>query len=198
MKNALIVKYTPREGSNTQKLVDEVWEILQSNYSVQLLDLVTNPPEFLLEHNLNAYIKKHLCKKEIEEAEQQHLNHMEQLADQVIDSDLIVLAFPIYNFNMPAAIKAWIDSILIAGKTFRYTEYGPDGLLKGKKLLVVNTSDTTKPRGSKDYWSPYLKEIASFVGISDLKITGLYGIKYSGILPGRLEEFKNEVQKFIN
>jgi len=193
----LIVKYTPREGSNTAILVEETRKILEKVSEVKILDLVKNPPDLFLEANLNAYVKKHLHKKELETHENNYLKKMYEFTDQVIEAENIIIAFPIYNFSMPAAIKAWLDSILLAGKTFRYTEYGPEGLLQGKKFLIINTSDGTKPFSSRDFSSPYLKEIFNFMGVQDFKVSGLFGIKYTGIVQEKLEEFKNEVIEFF-
>jgi len=195
---ALIIKYTPREGSNTAKLVVEVEKILSPHYSIELVDLVKNPPEFFLANNLNAYVKKYLHEKEITPAEEKHLLKLEEYTDQLLRNDLIFLAYPIYNYNMPGAIRAWLDLIVVAGKTFHYTDYGPVGLLKGKKLIVINTTDSVKPFSSKDYSSPYIKEMASFIGIEEVKITGLFGIKYTGVTPEKLAEFIQDINSYLN
>lgn len=87
-------------------------------------------------------------------------------------ADIVVVAAPIYNFGIPAALKAWIDLIARARVTFRYTEDGPVGLLEGKKAYIVAASGGT-PIGSEiDFATPYLKHVLGFVGIHDVTLVG--------------------------
>lgn len=85
-------------------------------------------------------------------------------------ADTIVIGAPIYNFSIPAVLKAWIDQIARVGVTFAYTETGPKGLLKGKKVIITLASGGT-PIGSEiDFASPYLRFALGFVGITDVTI----------------------------
>lgn len=82
----------------------------------------------------------------------------------------IVIAAPIYNFSVPASLKAWIDQVARARVTFRYTENGPEGLLKGKKAYLVVASGGV-PLGSEvDYASTYLRHVLGFLGIVDVTL----------------------------
>jgi FMN-dependent NADH-azoreductase len=76
----------------------------------------------------------------------------------------------VYNFSIPASLKAWIDLISRARKTFRYTEDGPEGLLKGKKAYILLASGGTKAGSEIDFATPYLKHALKFVGIEDVTI----------------------------
>ena len=85
-------------------------------------------------------------------------------------ADAIVIAAPIYNFGVPAALKAWIDMIARARLTFRYTENGPEGLLQGKKAYVVIASGGVPVDSPMDFATPYLRQALAFVGITDVEI----------------------------
>lgn len=92
------------------------------------------------------------------------------LVGELKDADALVIAVPIYNFGIPAALKAWIDLIARARETFRYSEDGPVGLLGGKKTYVVIASGGTEIGGDIDFASGYLKHVLGFVGIDDVTL----------------------------
>lgn len=83
-------------------------------------------------------------------------------------ADTLVIAAPIYNFNIPASLKAWIDQVTRAGVAFRYTKNGPEGLLKGKQAIVVLASGGTKIGAPNDFATPYLRHALGFIGIDDV------------------------------
>ncbi|WP_305986136.1 FMN-dependent NADH-azoreductase [Roseibium sp. MMSF_3544] len=92
------------------------------------------------------------------------------LVGELKAADTIVIGTPIYNFSVPAALKAWIDQIARARETFKYTENGPVGLLEGKKAYVLVASGGTKVGSEIDFAATYLKHILGFVGIQDVTI----------------------------
>lgn len=92
------------------------------------------------------------------------------LVEELQTADEIVIGVPVYNFSIPAALKAWIDQVARARLTFRYTETGPEGLLTGKTAWLVVASGGTPVGSDIDFATPYLKHILGFVGITDLRI----------------------------
>lgn len=84
-----------------------------------------------------------------------------------MDADILLLSSPIYNFNVTADMKAWIDNICRAGLTFQYTEHGPRGLIEGKKAYVVLASGGTLVNSEIDFCGRYLKHILNFLNIKD-------------------------------
>jgi len=82
----------------------------------------------------------------------------------------IVIAAPIYNFSVPAVLKAWIDMVARARVTFRYTENGPEGLLKGKKAYLVVASGGVPLDSDVDFATPYLRQVMGFLGIEDVTL----------------------------
>jgi FMN-dependent NADH-azoreductase len=93
------------------------------------------------------------------------------LVAELQDADLIVIGAPMYNFGMPSTLKAWFDHVLRARLTFRYTEAGPEGLLKGKKAIVVESRAglySEGPAAAMDHQEPHLRTLLGFMGITDV------------------------------
>jgi FMN-dependent NADH-azoreductase len=89
--------------------------------------------------------------------------------DEFLSADTIVIGAPMYNFTLPSQLKAWIDRILVAGKTFRYTENGPEGLATGKRVIVAlargGIYDSGSPAASLEHLESYLRGVFNFIGI---------------------------------
>jgi len=92
------------------------------------------------------------------------------LLSELQRADILVLGSPIYNFGVPAAVKAWIDMVVRAKESFRYTPDGPEGLLKDKTAYIVLVSGGTVAGSETDFAWPYLKHILGFVGITDVRL----------------------------
>lgn len=92
------------------------------------------------------------------------------LVAELQSADVIVIGAPLYNFSIPAALKAWIDMISRARLTFRYTENGPEGLLEGKKAYLVVSTGGVPVGSAVDFATPYLRHALAFVGITDVDV----------------------------
>jgi FMN-dependent NADH-azoreductase len=105
------------------------------------------------------------------------------LIEELEAADTIVLAVPMYNFSIPSTLKAWIDHIARAGRTFRYTAAGPEGLLKGKKVFVVTARGGLYagdgPHHAYDFQEPYLRTLLGFLGLDDVTFLHLEGLNIS-------------------
>jgi len=108
------------------------------------------------------------------------LGFSNELVAELQNAEHIVIASPIYNFSIPATLKAWIDLIARAGLTFRYTENGPVGLLENKKATVVMASGGVSIGSEMDMASKYLKLALAFIGITDVNIIDASQINYAG------------------
>ena len=91
------------------------------------------------------------------------------LVDELLENDLLVIGAPMYNFSVPAALKAYIDLIARAGKTFEYGAQGPKGLITGKKAIVVISSGGTPIGSPYDFVKGYMQTFLGFLGISDVQ-----------------------------
>ena len=100
----------------------------------------------------------------------ERLSGSDALVAELVRADTVVIGMPIYNFGPPAALKAWIDLIARARRTFRYSESGPVGLLENKRAYVVVTSGGTAVDSAIDFATPYLRHALGFVGIDDVTV----------------------------
>ncbi|MES2403815.1 MAG: NAD(P)H-dependent oxidoreductase [Pseudomonadota bacterium] len=102
-----------------------------------------------------------------------------EILDEFLAADVVVIGAPMYNFSIPTQLKAWIDRVLIAGKTFRYTENGPEGLAGGKRVIIASSRGgiySEGPAASVDFQETYLKHVFGFIGIHDLEFVRAEGL----------------------
>jgi FMN-dependent NADH-azoreductase len=102
-----------------------------------------------------------------------------RLLEQFLASDVIVIGAPMYNFGIPSTLKAWIDRIAIVGKTFRYTETGPEGLADGRRVIVASGRGGIYGNGPADFQENYLRQVFNFLGITDVEFVRAEGVAYS-------------------
>jgi FMN-dependent NADH-azoreductase len=102
--------------------------------------------------------------------------------EEFLDADIVVIGAPMYNFAIPSQLKSWIDRIIIAGKTFRYSETGPVGLAGGKKVIVASARGGVYPAGSaqqaNDFQEKYLRTILDFIGIDNIEFVRAEGLAF--------------------
>jgi FMN-dependent NADH-azoreductase len=99
---------------------------------------------------------------------------------QFLAADVLVIGAPIYNFSIPSQLKAWIDRISVAGKTFRYTANGPEGLAGGKEIVVAMTrGGVSGPDGRGEFGESYLKFLFGFLGITNVRFVRAEGLSIS-------------------
>ncbi len=106
---------------------------------------------------------------DVTEEQQKIIALSDQLIDEVKAADTIVIAAPMYNFTIPTQLKNWFDLIARAGVTFKYTEAGVQGLIEGKKAVVITTRGGIHKDAASDNVTPYLKTILGFIGITDVE-----------------------------
>ncbi|MBX8568996.1 FMN-dependent NADH-azoreductase [Pseudomonas cichorii] len=112
-------------------------------------------------------------------AQQQEVDANEAILQEFLAADVLILGAPMYNFTIPSQLKAWIDRITVAGRTFRYSEAGPEGLCAGKKVIVVSTSGglhVGQPTGVGH--EELLKALFAFIGVIDLQFVRAHGLAY--------------------
>lgn len=103
----------------------------------------------------------------------------EQALQEFLAADVVVVGAPRYNFGVPSTLKAWIDRIAVAGRTFRYTENGPVGLAGNKKVIVAEASGGEYAGTAIDFVAPYLKQVFDFLGIADVEFVRAERVAYS-------------------
>ncbi len=101
-------------------------------------------------------------------AQAETLAFSDELLAELEAADTIVIGLPVYNFAPPAALKAWVDNVARAGRSFRYTADGPEGLLTGKRAILAMASGGTAEGSEIDFASTYMRHILGFIGITDV------------------------------
>lgn len=159
------------DGSATRTLTAEAIRAIQAKdpaASVVYRDLTRSPlphisPEYLGGIFGNPALASH-----------ETVQRSDGLIEELFAADIIVIGAPMYNFGIPSQLKAWIDNICRAGKTFRYTAEGkPEGLLKNKRAIVATAHGGVYSEGpmvAYDHVGPYLQQLLGFLGVSDVQI----------------------------
>ena len=157
------------EGSITRQVSEKLIQELKSEspeLNLNSRDLATGLP-FIDEQWINANFTDP-AEREAEQKEK--LAFSDSLVEELQAAEKIVIASPVYNFSIPAVLKAWVDLIARARLTFRYTDNGPEGLLKGKKAYLVMASGGVPIGSEMDLATKYLKQVMAFVGITDVTV----------------------------
>jgi len=157
------------QGSSTRALTDSLIEALaarESTIEISVRDLAEGMP-----HVDEGWIQANFTDPQNRnDSQKKKLQHSDDLVAEVQSADVIVIGVPIYNFGVPAALKAWIDLIARARLTFRYTENGPMGLLAGKTVYLMVASGGVAVDSKDDFATPYMRQALRFLGITDIRV----------------------------
>jgi FMN-dependent NADH-azoreductase len=176
MKQILLVKTSLNgEQSNSNKLANELISTIEAQTPVNVVthDVASTPLPHLTQTEMQAWMTAE-DERSDEQTELANLSHF--LIEEVQQSDTIVVAMPMYNFGVPSTFKSWVDRIARAGITFRYSENGPVGLLKDKKVIIVATRGGMYQGTEKDSQSQFLKDVFSFIGLTDVRFIYAEGL----------------------
>lgn len=171
MTNALLVHSTARTANSvTRNLTKQVIDHLSPDVIIErdLIDAVPQIDEAWVGANFTPAEDRTAAQSDV-------LTLSDTLVDELQEANTIVIGVPIYNFGIPASLKAWIDQICRAKVTFKYGENGPEGLLTGKRAIIVVASGGVKIGSDADMATPYMKQVLGFVGITDVTIVGASG-----------------------
>jgi FMN-dependent NADH-azoreductase len=122
------------------------------------------------------WVEANLAGDARDEAQRARLTLSDRLVDELVQADVLVLTAPIYNFSVPSVLKAWIDQVCRAGRTFRYTPEGPQGLLADRPVYLAMASGGVPFGSPVDFASRYLVQVFRFVGITDVRLVGAEGV----------------------
>jgi FMN-dependent NADH-azoreductase len=149
------------------------WRAANPQGTVVARDLARDPLPHLSVERFQAF----LASPEQRTPEQSaHAAASDALIDELKRSDVIVLGLPMYNFGIPSTLKAYFDHVARAGHTFRYTEKGPEGLLKGKRAVVFATRGGVYAGTPLDTQTAYVRDFLRFLGIDDVEFVYAEGL----------------------
>ena len=163
------------ETSNSRRLGDLfVEELLNNEGPLNAVHRDLNQtPAFIDAEWIGA---SYTAENERSEQQRELLLESDDYIKELQMADRILLTVPMYNFGVPATLKAWIDQVCRAGVTFEYTEQGPKGLLQGKRVDIIITTGGVPLSSPVDFVSGYLTQVFNFIGISDVNIIAADGM----------------------
>jgi len=160
----------------TAEIVAE-WRKNHPHTKVESLDLAVDTPNHFTADALGIKVG---VQANPTEAQRRENEVSERLVSQFLASDVIVVGAPLYNFSVPTQLKAWIDRLAQAGRTFKYTDKGPVGLAGGKTVIVASTRggmySTSEGGQAMEHQESYLKVVFGFFGITDVRFVRAEGI----------------------
>lgn len=127
--------------------------------------------------DLAAEALPHLSGKSLARVDEGENAASAQALEDFLAADVIVIGAPMYNFGIASQLKAWIDRVVVAGRTFRYTAAGPEGLAVGKRLiLALSRGGVYAPGAAGEFAESYLKFVFGFIGVSDITLVRAEGL----------------------
>jgi FMN-dependent NADH-azoreductase len=196
----LYIQSSPNgESSSSRKVSDYLVNKLSNEGSntVKILDLAKNP----LPHVNGLTVSAFFSPADSHSAEQKsEIKLSDEKVAELMDSDAIVISTPMWNFGMPSVLKAWIDHVVRAGKTFSYSPEGLKGLVQGKKGYLVISSGSVFSEGafaSYDHIVPSLKTALGFIGITDVVVIRVEGTNTPEAAQNAILKAKAQVDQLI-
>lgn len=187
MSKLLVIKAHPltAEKSRSVAIHDtflEAYKVANPSDTVTVIDAyqdyIPEIDQFLLETWADAASQKELTTEQVTA-----LTRFNELTQQFLDTDKIVITNALWNLNIPTRLKAWIDTVMVSGKSFKYTENGPVGLVSGKKLLHIQSNGGHY--NGQEPASQYIESIFKFMGVDDIAHIFIEGVDYE---PDRADE----------
>lgn len=180
MSTLLHIDSSARSGGSISRELTasfaQQWQAKNPGGKVIHRDLAANALPHLSESLLGAYFTP-ADARSAEQAEV--IKQSDALVDELLAADTIVIGVPMYNFAPPSTLKAWIDHVFRAGRTFKYTETGPVGLVTGKKAIIILSRGgkySEGPMEALDFQGKYLKSALGFIGITDVELVVAEGV----------------------
>jgi FMN-dependent NADH-azoreductase len=168
------------DNSVSRKLTAQIvaeWSANHAGTTVDYLDLATQAPNHLSADSLGLRLPAGSDMSDVQKAENAI---SEALVQQFLAADVIVVGAPLYNFSIPSQLKAWIDRVAQVGRTFKYTDKGPQGLAGGKVVIVASTRggmySTSEGGRAMEHQESYLQTVFCFFGVTDVRIVRAEGL----------------------
>jgi FMN-dependent NADH-azoreductase len=197
MKKILHIISSPRgEASFSIKLGNAIVEKIKTTYPGSTVK-ESNLVEKQFPHLEEAHVTSFFTPAENRTPENiAALKHSDEAIEEILEADIIVIGAPMYNFSIHSTLKAWFDHIVRAGVTFKHGQNGAEGLIKGKKVYIAETTGgvySEGPMQDHDFIAPYLKTILGLIGMNDVTIFRVEGTGIPDIKDTALEKGINSI-----
>ena len=200
MKNLLFVTSSASgDNSHSNWLSSEILkELVNANPGLNVLtrDLGKNPLPYLDESSLRAFFSP---KESLMQPQRELLKNSLDAIKELEQAGIVLIGVPMYNLGIPSTLKSWIDHVVRAGITFKYTDNGPEGQLKNKKVYLAISSGGVYTQGSMkdfDFTEPYLKAILNLVGMTDITVFRMEGTGVSDFKETAAKEAIKKIGEF--
>ena len=178
----LHIDSSPLAGNSVSRLLTsrivEQFTARHPGTAVERLDLATDAPSHLSADSLGFRLPPGA--EGLSDVQRRENAVSERLVRQFLAADVVVIGAPMYNFSIPSQLKAWIDRVAQAGRTFHYTATGPQGLAGGKTVIVASSRGgvyTNSPAAlAMDHQESYLRAVLGFFGITDIRFVRAEGV----------------------
>lgn len=172
MSHVLHLDVSPRGDRSVSRTLGNAFVASIAKSKVTHRDIGRNPVPLVTE----AWVAGAFNPPEAHEPEwKAAIKVSDELVDELVAADKLVIATPMFNLSVPAALKAWIDQIVRVGRTFTFADGGLKGLLAGKKAVIIITSGSPLAGTPYDFEEPYLRGIFAFIGITDVTFVRAQG-----------------------
>lgn len=171
--HTLVVRYTPRTGSHTAALLDHA--LAQVRGTVEVIDLASRPAAIFTPAAVDAYVQRNYLGQTPSAEGAQALAPMDADVERLLKADVLITAAPMYNFGLPAALKAFFDGVIQKGRTWNADANGYQGLMKGRKALALFSSGGVyEGANSYDTYTPLARILLGFMGY-EAEVIGAMG-----------------------
>lgn len=179
------------ENSQSVKLgnyIAEKYKEANDNTNLVIKDLAKSPLPYYGE---NHYKFLFLNENPNTEEAQEIIKHSDESIKEIEEAEVVIIGVPMYNFGIPAVLKTWLDFISRSKRTFKYTENGPEGLLKNKKVYLAISSGgvyNNDDMRAFDFTESFLKTVLNFLGMTDITVLRIEGVGIPGIKENAFEK----------
>jgi len=195
----LVVKYLPTGAESKTKMLLDLFLQEIDGKDIETVDLLKEEIPTFNEKSIQAYYKRNYGGQKLDEKEAQLLARNDELTAQLKKADILVMAFPMHNFGIPALAKAWMDAVILKGETFEMGQR----MMKGKKALTIFTSGGFYSEDKFNFDYPNWNTIAllakvnfTFMGFDESKIIGT-SLRDEKTREENLEKMQQEIQKLV-
>ena len=177
----LLVEYAPRgKASRTQFLRGYFTELIEGHTRLTKLNLTRTVPDLLTPAMTRAYYKRNYAGEELTKKEARLWARNDKMRDQLLGSDVLILSTPLYNFGLPATVKAWIDAVMQRGYAYTTDEHGHIPKLQHLKVCIVYTAGIMYDQiNENEHWNGLMAETArlfEYMGAREVRVVHIEGI----------------------